>query len=160
MPTLVGAQVAMGTMWAPGHPGAAPPVKSEDTRTFTWTRTSWFADAEASQPSFGGMEAYQVKDDWQGKVSTSGTFTNPITRMMASFYMTSEQQNAEMSQHMEKVDEGCQRVMMYRLGQNPRDHKYMLPDRAQPASFLASKEAKKNKPLMGGMEDHLAKYSR
>merc|ERR1712085_122870 len=110
--------------------------------------------------SFDGMETYQPKDGWQGKVSISEPFNNPITRMMASFYLTSEQQNAQLCQHMEKVDEGCQRVMMYRLGQNPRDDKYMLKDRAQPASFTASLEAKKNKPLMGGVEDMLVKYGR
>jgi|NorSeaMetagenome_1021524.scaffolds.fasta_scaffold195420_1 hypothetical protein len=148
-------------MWQmEGHPGAAPPVKNENTRTCTWTRTSWFADAEESQPSFDGMETFEPKSDWQGKVSLSAPFTNPITRFMASFYLTSEQQNEQLRTHMEKVDEGCQRVMMMRLAQNPRDDKYMLKDRAQPAGHFASVEAKKNKPLMGGMEDHLAKYSR
>merc|ERR1712194_441689 len=49
------------------------------------------------------METFEPKDDWQGKVSLSAPFSNPMT------------------------------------------------------SFIASIESKKNKPLMGGMEDHLAK---
>ena len=149
-------------MWQmEGHPGAAPPVKNEDTRTATWTRTSWVADAEESHPSFEGMETFEPKDDWQAKVSLSAHFSNPITRFMASFYMTSEQQNDQLRNHMEKVEDGCQRVMMMRLaGAHARDDKYMLKDRAQPAGYFATREAQKNMPLMGGMEDHLAKYSR
>merc|ERR1719149_74508 len=49
------------------------------------------------------METFEPKDDWQGKVSLSAPFSNPITRFMASFYLTSEQQNEQLRTHMEKV---------------------------------------------------------
>ena len=150
----------MGPMWGPGHPGPAPPVKNEDTRTTTWTRTSWFSGDDSTMPHLDHMEAYQIKDGWQGRVSTSAAFSNPITRFMASFYQTSEEANAEMCKHVEKVEEGCARVMMYRLAQNARDDKAFEKGRALPATFIARQEVEKRTPLKGGIHDHLAQYSR
>jgi hypothetical protein len=150
----------MGTMWGPGHPGPAPPVKNEDTRTTTWTRTGWFSSDESTMPALEHMEAYVVKSGWQGNVSTSAPFSNPITRMMASFYQTSEEKNKEMCKHIEHVEEGCQRIMMYRLAQNPRDDKFFEKGRALPATFIARQEVEKKVPLRGGLDDHVAQYSR